>query len=298
MSSGANVSLGGNRRRFAAFAVGVPLLVVASTFAATRFAQLAPATAIALATEQPQFFPEPPQVEYPEWSYDGRFTFARLKFTPTFWTFSPAYTWGLDLKWNHDYPEAEINFMRILGDITELSPRPDGGNILAIDDPRLFEHPWAYLCEPGFWNPTDQEVEILRSYVLKGGFLMIDDFFLDFRSRQPRHQWDNFEVQIERLFPGVILYRLDETHPALRVFFELEDVDFTDRSDPVFANFDPVIYGVFEDNDPQKRLMVVVNWNLDIGDYWEWSDTSLYPLHLTEKGFKLGVNYLMYGLVR
>jgi hypothetical protein len=277
--------------------IGLAVLAVASAVAASRIVQTPPAVAVALAAEQPRFFPEPPQVEYPDWGYDGRFTFARIKFTPTYWDFSNAYTWGIDLKWNHDYPEAEVNFMKILDDLTELGPRMEGGNILEIGDPRLFEHPWAYLCEPGFWNPTDEEVETLRGYVLKGGFLVIDDFFLDFRSRQPRHQWDNFERQIERLFPGVILYRLDETHPALRVFFELDDVDFTDP-DPTFANFDPVIYGVFENNDPKERLMVVVNWNLDIGDYWEWSDTSLYPLHLTEKGFKLGVNYLMYGLVR
>jgi hypothetical protein len=279
---------------------GASVLVLGAAFAASRVLPPPPsAPALQLATaEQPRYFPEPPQVEYPEWDYDGRFTFARIKFDPTFWGFSNAYTWGLDLKWNHDYPEAEINFMKILDDITGLSPRMEGGNILEISDPRLFEHPWAYLCEPGFWNPTDEEVAILRSYLLKGGFLVIDDFFMDYRSGQPRHQWDNFERQIERLFPGVILYPLDETHPSLRVFFELDDVDFTDREDPNFAAFDPVIYGVFEDNDPQKRLMVAVNWNLDIGDYWEWSDTGLYPLNLTEKGFKLGVNYLMYGLVR
>lgn len=296
MSRGSTRGLG-SRRRFVALLGGASLAALGTAVAATRWTPPAPVAALTVAAEQPRFFPEPPQVEYPEWDYDGRFTFARIKFTPTFWDFSPAYTWGLDLKWNHDYPEAEINFMKILDDLTDLGPRLDGGNILEISDPRLFEHPWAYLCEPGFWNPTDEEVATLRSYVLKGGFLVIDDFFLDFRSRQPRHQWDNFERQIERLFPGVILYKLEADHPALRVFFELEDVDFTD-TDPQFVNFDPVIYGVFEDNDPQKRLMVVVNWNLDIGDYWEWSDTSLYPLHLTEKGFKLGVNYLMYGLVR
>jgi hypothetical protein len=185
--------------------------------------------------------------------------------------------------------------MKILDDLTGLGPRTGGGNILEISDPRLFEHPWAYLCEPGFWSPSDEEVAILREYVLKGGFLVIDDFF-DQPGRST--QWDNFEHQIQRVFPEVILYKLDETHPAMRVFWEMEDVDFTDTSDPRLAWFSPVIYGVFEDNDPQKRLMVAINYNMDVGEYWEWSDTALYPIHLTEKGFKLGVNYLMYGLVR
>lgn len=281
-------------RRFATVFGVVALLALASVVAASRWMFPTSAGTFLLA-EQPRFMPEPPQVEYPEWDYDGRFTFARIKFAPDVWFFSDAFTWGLDLKWNHDYPEAEINFMKILDDLTGLGPRTGGGNILEISDPRLFEHPWAYLCEPGFWSPSDEDVATLREYVLKGGFLVIDDFF-DQPGRSD--QWDNFERQIERVFPGVILYRLDETHPAMRVFFEMEDVDFTDTSDPRLAWFAPVIYGVFENNDPEKRLMVAINYNMDVGEYWEWSDTSLYPLHLTEKGFKLGVNYLMYGLVK
>ena len=61
--------------------------------------------------------------------------------------------------------------------------------------------------------------------------------------------------------------------------------------------FVPKIYGIFEDNDPQKRLMVAVNYNMDVGDFWEWSDRGFYPEHLTEKGFKLGLNYLIFGLM-
>ncbi|HVS12777.1 MAG TPA: DUF4159 domain-containing protein [Thermoanaerobaculia bacterium] len=245
------------------------------------------------AIEQPWNAPEPPQVEYPTWDYDGRFTFARVKFRPMVWGLSDAYAWNLDLKWNHDYPAAEIHFARIIEEITGVVPRLEGGNILEITDPRLFEHPWAYLCEPGFWNPTDEEARLLREYMLKGGFVVIDDFFDPIG--WPKDQWNNFERVIQKVLPGVILYPLAAEDSIFHSFFDIEDLDF---EDPEMMRFLPTIYGIFEDNDPKQRLMAVVNYNLDIGDYWEWSDSSfIYPRHLTEKGFKLGINYLMYSIL-
>ncbi|HVS65119.1 MAG TPA: DUF4159 domain-containing protein [Thermoanaerobaculia bacterium] len=245
------------------------------------------------AFEQPWRMPEPPQVEYPEFEYDGRFTFARIKFRPTQWYFTDAYMWNLDIKWNHDYPAAEIHFAKIVEEITGVVPTLGGGNILEITDPRLFEHPWAYLCEPGFWNPTEEEARLLREYMLKGGFVVIDDFFDQVGA--PKSQWNNFEQSIQRVLPGVILYALTEEDIVFHSFFDVDELEF---DDPEMARFRPKIYGIFENNDPKKRLMAVVNYNLDIGDYWEWSDNAfIYPKHLTEKGFKLGINYLMYSIL-
>ena len=55
-------------------------------------------------------------------------------------------------------------------------------------------------------------------------------------------------------------------------------------------------YGIFEDNDPSKRLMVIVNYNNDIGDFWEWSDAGFIPIELSNEAYKLGVNYLIYAM--
>jgi hypothetical protein len=256
---------------------------------------IASAGIAAVALEQPfrgYFTTDPPQVDYPSFPYEGSFTFARIKFRPMAWAPVPPgiYSWGLDLGWNHDYPAAEINFAKILDELTGVKAQLEGGNIIGLDDPRLFEHPWAYLCEVGFWNPTEEEAGNLRQYLLRGGFLVIDDFFDENTTRA----WDNFNHQINRVLPGVRLYRLDVDHAIFRAFFELEDIDFWD---PEIAQFRPAIYGIFEDNDPDKRLMAVVNYNMDIGDYWEWSDRLVYPMHLTEKGFKVGINYLMYSFL-
>jgi hypothetical protein len=58
----------------------------------------------------------------------------------------------------------------------------------------------------------------------------------------------------------------------------------------------PGYYGVFEDNDPTKRMMALVNHNADIAEYWEYSDRGLFPVDLTNDAYKLGVNYFVYGL--
>jgi hypothetical protein len=83
--------------------------------------------------------------------------------------------WGLDLKWNHDYPRAEAHFMKMLQELTTLDPNQDGGNILALDDPELFKYPVAYMCEPGS-GPSATRRPRPRAYLSKGGFLIVDDF--------------------------------------------------------------------------------------------------------------------------
>ena len=105
----------------------------------------------------------------------------------------------------------------------------------------------------------------------------------------------NFERQMGRVLPGYKLIKLDHTHPIFQTFYQVDNLDFTH---PKLPYLDTLFYGVFENNDPSQRLMVIANYNNDIGDYWEWSDQpdDWYPVDLTQKGFQLGVNYVIYGL--
>ncbi len=225
----------------------------------------------------------PPDVPYRNFPYNGRFTFVRLKFDPLYWGPGP-YAWGLDLKWNHDYPRAERNFTRMLQNMTLIEPNLDSGNILAIDDPDLFKYPWAYICEVGFWTMTDAEVQNLRTYLLKGGFLVVDDFL--------EWHWDNFVEQMRRVLPEGRLVKLDVSHPIFDSFFHIATLHF---EHPTLPGVYPIYYGIFEDNDPSKRMMVMVNYNQDVGDYWEWSDTGYLPIQLSNEAYKLGINYVIYG---
>jgi uncharacterized protein DUF4159 len=227
---------------------------------------------------------QPPGVRFENTAYNGRFTFVRIRYEPSRW--GPGnYAWGLDLKWNHDYPRAETHFMKILKETTTLDPNMAGGNILALDDPELFKYPVAYLCEPGFWTLDDAESTSLRTYLLKGGFLIVDDF--------AGPQWDNFEAQMRRVLPGARMVELEPTHPVFDSFFRVDPTGF---HHPYFRGAPSRFLGVFEENDPGKRLMVVVNYNQDLSEYWEWSDTGFVPIDLSNEAYKLGVDYVIYGM--
>ncbi len=236
------------------------------------------------------FRPDPNALELPldyaNAPYDHRFAFVRIRFEPPRYRRGGFY-WGLDLKWNHDYPWGEQNFNRILAEYTSLSLHDEGTDIWSLNDEELFRRPWAYLCEVGYWLPSDQEAENLRAYLLKGGFLVVDDFV---QSRALA----NFARQMERVLPGHDLIELEVTHPVFDSFFHIDTLEFEHATRPDLV---PVYYGYFEDNDSNGRLMVIANYNHDIGDYWEWSGSGYWPVDLTNEAFKLGVNYVIYGMI-
>ena len=218
--------------------------------------------------------------------YDGHFTFARIRFGVGLnASFGRGRRGGGLPPWAHDYPRAEVNFMNILRETTYLQPYMDGGNIFTTDDPDLTHFPLAYISEPGYWNPSEAEVEGLRNYLLKGGFLIADDF--------RDADWFNFDAQMKRVIPGAEFVELDETHMIFDSFFRIESLK--DLVSPTFAVV-PAYFGLHEANDPERRLMVIANYNNDIGEYWEYSGTGWYPIDLSNDAYKLGVNYVIYAM--
>lgn len=215
--------------------------------------------------------------------YDGRLTFARIRFEPR----SVWEGWANGMpSWGHDYPRAEQNFMRILQEITVARAFTDGGRIVELTDPDLFKFPIAYLCEPGHWTMTEEEVAAFRAYLLKGGFVIFDDF--------SGYDWDNFAAMMDRVLPGVEFLPMTVDHPLFHAFFEVESLNILHSYRGRTAQF----YGVYENNDPQGRLLAIVNYNTDIGDYFEYSDTGWQPVAISNEAYKLGINYWMYALTR
>ena len=214
----------------------------------------------------------------PNIPYDGRFTFARIRYIE----------YGRS-GWEYDYPTMERNLMAMAGEITALRPHAVASNVFTLDDPELLKYPVAYLSEPGYWHPSAGEAAGLRNYLGKGGFLIVDDFM--------RREWANFEAQITRALPGAVIHRLDVSHPVFDSFFRIGSLDMVYPHDPYLkAEF----FGIFEDNDPAKRLIVVINYNNDIGDYMEHSggEAPWWPVNVTNEAYKLAINYLVYGLSR
>src|SRR5829696_8543413 len=126
--------------------------------------------------------------------YDGRFVIVRLWYQ--------AYP-----GWSYDYPDMEQNLTLILKELTSIPAHPDGSNIFRMDDPELLKFPVAYLSEPGYWYPTDSEALGLRTYLAKGGFVIIDDLHFE-------QEWHVFEAAMRKVLPDGRIDRLQQSHPV------------------------------------------------------------------------------------
>jgi len=225
--------------------------------------------------------------------YDGKFTFARLKYNV-----APAgyYYCGLP-SWAHGYAScrggqrAERSLMQIMNEVSYLGGHVEDSVVLAMDDPELFKYPIAYMTEASYWLTTDTEAAAFRAYLQKGGFVIFDDFRDDFG--RGSGGWQNFADNMNRVLPGVKFIDLDPTQPIFHSFFEIDSFDIIPQS---YDFGRPVLRGIFEDNDPKKRLMAIVNFSTDISDFWEFSATGFRPIDESNQAYKLGVNYIMYGM--
>ena len=210
--------------------------------------------------------------------YNGQFTLARLWY--------PYYE-----GWAFDWPAMEENLGRILSGITAIRHNQGMNNVFRMDDPELLKFPVAYLSEPGYWHPSESEVAALRNYILKGGFLIIDDFHFP-------NEWAVFEDAMRRVLPEGRIDRLQLSHPVFNSFFQIRSLEVPYPGRLGEQGLMGEFFGIHEDNNPNKRLMVVINYNMDIGDYMEWSndDNNRYAVAPTNEAFKFGINYLIYGL--
>lgn len=234
--------------------------------------------------------------------YDGRFTFVRMNYEST----PDGYWYGGTPAWSHGYPVAEKNLMLIMNEVSYLGANTEGFNTLRFDDPELSKYPIAYVIEPDWWDITESESTAMRNYMLKGGFVIVDDFKVrGFRGfggdgaeyvREPGQGgggWPSFEEMMKHVMPNYRFYDMSPDHPVFHSFFEIKDLHNFPQA---YINGQPVFRGLFEDNDPTKRLMMIVNYNTDISQYWEWSGRGFRPFDETNEAYKLGVNYLIYGL--
>jgi hypothetical protein len=221
--------------------------------------------------------------------YDGRFTFARIKYR------GYGYWSGREGPgWSHDYPDADVHFMKIVREVTSMRPftnsgRILGGAIVALDDPALFKYPVAYLSEPGGWFPTDAEAKGLGAYLRKGGFMIVDDF--------PFEAWGTFEAAMSRALPGLRAIQLTGKEPIFDSFYKV-DMEKIRRgySGGGRGPRGGAFFGYFENNDPTRRLMVLACYGQDIGESWQWSGQGFMAVDVTNEAFKLGINFVVYAL--
>lgn len=235
--------------------------------------------AAALAGSAPGDLPQPEP---------GEFHFARMFYNDHAGArrgFGGANGW-----WQQDWNDAEVHFTANLTRMTRINV---GANqVVDLLDDRLFDYPWLYATQTGFWDLSDAELDNLREYLLRGGFLMCDDFF-------GGDEWYVFEQTMLRLFPERRMEPLHGDDAVLHVVYEIDEftqipglrhlyqLDRLQRENP------PQWYGIYDD---KHRLMVGINFNQDVGDSWEEANNPDYPVPMTSLGYRFGINYIVYAM--
>lgn len=198
--------------------------------------------------------------------------------------------------WSVDYPKADRLFLFALDRLSIVNSSPDE-NAIKLTDPQLGDFPFIYALEVGAMQLTEPEVAALRDYLIAGGFLFIDDFWGSWA-------WENLVEQMKLVFPKRVITDIPLTHSIFNVMYEIEEIKqvpnlsngiafentgITHEDDGTQAHARGIL-------DDEGRIMVLINWNTDLGDAWEWADHPEYPAYFSTYAAKLGINSVIYAI--
>jgi hypothetical protein len=238
----------------------------------------------------------------PTFPSQAEFHFVRLEYTDL-----PQYhrRWGYSSRggtgegwWLVDWPDADDHFTAGVQRLTRIAagdPRH-----LRLTDDRLFDYPWIYATQTGWWGLSDAEIARLREYLLRGGFLVVDDFW-------GPEQWEVFRETMQRVFPDRSITDIARSDSVMHVLYDIQDKDLTFIPGTRHLRRGPGGNIVVEQPwgtapawraiyDDKNRMAVAVNFNTDVGDAWEYADSPLYPEQMTALAYRYGINYLIYSM--
>jgi hypothetical protein len=221
-----------------------------------------------------------------------QWTFARVRYDA--WTLPAGRRYDIfDEPWTIDYPAAEQNLSRRLKTVTSI--QVNDPVVLTLDDPALWTYPWIYIVEPGNLRLKDTEVVNLREFLLRGGTLTFDDFHGPI-------EWANLEREMKRVFPERKIVDLPNSHPIYHCFYQIDEFPQT----PGLGSFlqgrtwekGGYIAALRAIEDDNGRPMVLINFNTDMGDGWEWSNAAEYPgyVKFTAQAYRMQINEIIYSL--
>jgi hypothetical protein len=161
------------------------------------------------------------------------------------------------------------------------------------DGDDAYNYPWLNAGEMGDWRLTEPQVESLREYLLRGGFLMLDDFW-------GTEEWNRFNESMKRVFPDRPIVEIADEDPINHIVYDLNDRyqvpgEWAIARGTTYRNdgATPHWRGIYDDHG---RVMVAMTFNNDVGDSWEWADDPNYPEKYSALGIRIGVNYVMYSM--
>lgn len=212
------------------------------------------------------------------------FTFVRLVYSGGNWRGSG---------WDTDYPKADIQLLYALRKLTDFSFINENHKALTLFTDEIYQYPFLYAVEVGYMDLGGEEADRLREYLLRGGFLLVDDFHGDY-------EWQRFYTQLKKVFPEYEPEDLPLDHPVFHCYFDIHETFqvpgiqflYTGRTWEKGGRV-PRYMGV---HDESGRLMVAIIFNSDFGDAWEWAEVEAYPRRYANMAFQLAVNYIVYAM--
>jgi hypothetical protein len=197
--------------------------------------------------------------------------------------------------WGTDFPASDCKFMWGVERLTNIRVYDKSPHLVTALDPKLFGYPYLYIVSPHRMYLASEEAEKLREYLLRGGFLHMDDFW-------GLEQRRAVEEEMEKIFPDRKMEKLKLDHEVFHTFFDIDTVmqipnvnnacngreTWEQRSE-----IDPMIFGISDDDG---RLMVLITYNSDLGDAWEWMDRPCYPEKYSGQAYRMGVNFMIYAM--
>ena len=199
--------------------------------------------------------------------------------------------WG-GASWSRDYPKADRQFLIAMHRLTRIDGRPTE-QVVTLDSDEIFNYPWVYAVQVQNWSFTDAEAKRLREYLYKGGFLMVDDF-------HGTEDWERFMTGMRQVFPDRPVEDLPDGDEIFHVLFDLSgrmqipgeqyvNTGRTYEKDGYVPKWRAI-------RDDKGRIVVAICHNMHLGDAWEWADIPEYPENFSSMAFRVGINYIVYGM--
>jgi len=202
--------------------------------------------------------------------------------------------WGYYKGWYTDWPKADRQFILGIMRLTNIRAAAQERTI-PLTDPEIFRFPFIYAVEVGHMDLTEEEAVALREYLMRGGFLFCDDFWGSW-------EWENFRKTMARVLPGMNIVDIPMDHPVFHSYYDIaEIIQVPNVGNALYRpgmtyeqdGFIPHCRGIF---DPDGRLLVVINWNTDLGDAWEWADLPGFPARFSTYAYQIGINSIVYAM--
>ena len=197
--------------------------------------------------------------------------------------------------WGTDFPASDCKFMWGVERLTNIRVYDKSPHVVSALDPALFGYPYLYIVSPHRMYLVPEEAQALREYLLRGGFLHVDDFW-------GLQQRAAVEEEMEKIFPDRRMVKLNLDHEVFHTFFDIDTVMQIPnvnngcsggRTWEQQSEIEPMIFGISGDDG---RLMVLITYNSDLGDAWEWMDLECYPQQYSGQAYRMGLNFMIYAM--